>query len=396
MWGAKCLLLALLGSMFIAPSHGVITEQLSSAINNFTLDLLQASFNSTNRGNNTILSPLSLYTVLAMLQQGAGGTTQDELNYALHAQPTSTKEGLKSLIQNLTRSHLPVLLEFANKLFVKSGLIISPDFKNVSVEDFKSGIEVLDFSQAEAAAQIINSWVAEYTHQRIPDIIPSHLLTSSTTLLLLNAVFFSAKWEYPFIQQNTTQNAFYTLGGGIKSVPTMSFSQRPLRADQCSSVNVKFVHLPFNDSEFSMLLVVPDERYGLNNVVNNLPGEKLLSFIKFSGFREVNLELPKFKFENTSELKETLQGMELENIFTDSANLSGICASSIKVTGARQTAQIEVDEHGVETSGGTPIPSDPVGTTGDILEINADHPFIFFIVDNTNKVPLLSGWVGQP
>ncbi|KAJ4431223.1 hypothetical protein ANN_19820 [Periplaneta americana] len=131
------------------------------------------SFNSANRGNNTILAPMSLYTVLAMLQQGAGGTTQDELNYALHAQPTSTKEGLKSIIQNLTRSHLPVLLEFANKLFVKSGLIISPDFKNVSVEDFKSGIEVLDFSQAEAAAQIKNSWVAEYTHQRIPDIIPS-------------------------------------------------------------------------------------------------------------------------------------------------------------------------------------------------------------------------------
>lgn len=400
MWGEKCLLLALLGSMFIASSHGAITEELSSATNNFTLDFLRASFNSASRQNNAILSPLSLYTVLAMVQQGAGGTTQNELNQVLHAQSTSTKEGFKSLIQDLKRSRPTVELQFANKLFLKSGLNILPDFKNVSVEDFQSDIEAVDFSQAEAAAQTINSWVSENTHQRIRDLITSDKITPSTAMLLLNAVFFSGKWDTPFSEGATVQQEFVMLGGETKNAPTMHYSRKILRAGHCSCVNAKFVHLPFEGSEFSMLLVVPDERDGLNNVVNNLPGEKLSSFIKLSDRRYVKLELPKFKFETTSELKDTLQVMGLHDIFTDSANLNGISGGSLKVTDARQKAEIEVDEHGAKASAATAIgisfASALIIPSEELLEIKADHPFLFFIVDNTNKVPLFSGWVGQP
>ncbi|KAJ4431224.1 hypothetical protein ANN_19821 [Periplaneta americana] len=129
------------------------------------------SFNSGNRASNTIISPLSLYSVLAITQQGAGGNTENEVTQVLHAQPTETRVGFRDLINNIKGTHNDTEIEFSNKLFIANGFDILPEFKNMTVEDFKSDIESVDFSQPEAAARTINNWVSQSTHQRIQQLV---------------------------------------------------------------------------------------------------------------------------------------------------------------------------------------------------------------------------------
>ncbi|XP_069676855.1 leukocyte elastase inhibitor-like isoform X1 [Periplaneta americana] len=392
--------LLLLSSALFIPSHGSLTREMSIATNNFAVELLKTSFNSGNRASNTIISPLSLYTVLAITQQGAGGNTENEVTQVLHAQPAETRVGFRDLINNIKDTHNDIQIEFSNKLFIATGFNILPEFKNMTVEDFKSDIESVDFTQPEAAARTINDWVSQSTHQRIQQLVSQESLTPDTALMLLNAVFFSGEWDKIFHTGSTSLKEFHTLSGSSKNVSTMHLYREILHAGHCSHIGAKFVHLLFRDEQYSMLVVVPDEREGLVNVTNNLQGERLYNLTRHQELRYVNLALPKFKFETTSSLNDVLRTMGLSDMFGHSANFSGIAEEALAVSDVRQKAEIEVDEKGAKASAATSVRFYPMSAmyieNTEDLEVKADHPFLFFIVDKANSVPLFSGWSGDP
>ncbi|XP_069676902.1 leukocyte elastase inhibitor-like isoform X2 [Periplaneta americana] len=390
--------LLLLSSALFIPSLGSLTREMSIATNDFAVELLKTSFNSGNRASNTIISPLSLYTVLAITQQGAGGNTENEVTQVLHAQPAETRVGFRDLINNIKGTHNDTEIEFSNKLFIANGFNILPEFKNMTVEVFKSDIESVDFTQPEAAARSINNWVSQSTHQRIQQLVQKGSLTPGTVLMLLNAVFFSGKWDKIFDTTSTRLELFHKLSGSSKLVHTMHQYRKKLYAGHCSHLGAKFVHLLFKDEQYSMLVVVPDEREGLTNVTNNLQGERLYNLTRHQELIHVNLAFPKFKFETTSSLNDVLRTMGLSDMFEHSANFSGIAEEALAVSDVRQKAEIEVDENGAKASAVTSVRLALFAAIriNEVLEIVADHPFLAFIVDRTLSVPIFSAWIGDP
>ncbi|XP_069676942.1 leukocyte elastase inhibitor-like isoform X2 [Periplaneta americana] len=398
MWSASKLLFLVLGSLLLAQGYeGYLSEQSSKTANDFSIDILKTVFNRPNRNDNTVVSPVSLYCVLALLQQGTGGSSLAELTTVLHANSTASREAYYNLTRSLKGEHNSAEVQFANKLFVKNGFEILPEFKNVAVQDFLSDIEAVDFLHANEAAQAINSWVSQNTNQRIPKLVKPDMITANTVLMLLNAVFFSGEWRNQFYPQATENNEFHTLGGAISRVPTMHFT-KDVTAGHNPDIGAKFVTLPFRGNEFSMMLIVPDEIDGLSNVITRLQSEQLTSLMRHDERRRVQLSLPKFKFETTSDFVEILKQLGVSDIFETTADLSGIASGRLVVSHVLQKAEIEVDEKGAKASAATSVginaKSGRVFPNKELLEINADHPFLFFITDDKNKVPLFCGWVG--
>jgi serine protease inhibitor len=64
-----------------------------------------------------------------------------------------------------------VTLEFANGAFLKEGYEVKPQFKDVLEQAFQSTVESVRFSDPPAAAGVINSWVADHTHDKIQNIL---------------------------------------------------------------------------------------------------------------------------------------------------------------------------------------------------------------------------------
>ncbi|KAJ4431221.1 hypothetical protein ANN_19818 [Periplaneta americana] len=295
-------------------------------------NLNQTIFSSEKRQKNTVVSPLSLSTVLSMVQQGSGGNTLKELDQVLHAQPKSTREGFKNLIQELSVGNCSlrtvelsgdledIKLEIANKLYVRTGFDILKSFVNIVKKDFRSDIEDLNFSDAASAADTINSWVSENTHHKIQSLVTKDMITPDTVLMLLNAVYFSGGWYTVFAERNTNMQPFTTLNGNSKDVATMHHYQEILVGGHNSDIGAKYVHLPFSvsayscittyhfqNNQFSMLLIVPDAVDGLKGVLNSLTTQKLVSLIREVDTRYVDLALPKYKFDTTSKLVPTLK-----------------------------------------------------------------------------------------
>ncbi|KAJ9580241.1 hypothetical protein L9F63_004114 [Diploptera punctata] len=362
----------------------------------FTGDLLRAVFSQSNVQQNTVLSPVSLYDVTALLQQGSGGNSLEELTKVLHADAPTTRKRYADLIRSIKADHSETQLEFANKVYIENGFPIQESFRSVAVQDFQAGIENIEFKQAQQAADDINDWVSENTHGRIKDLVKSDSLTPDTAMVLLNAVFFAGNWTYQFEPYGTVDSSFTTLDRQTKSVSMMHLSET-LMAGEIEELNAKFVRLPFRGDEFSMIIVVPNDVDGLSDLIDKLQEDHLASILASAERRNVDLSLPKFKFSTTSKLVPTLQKLGLNDIFTDASNLTGIASSPpLYVSDVTQKADIEVDERGATAAAATSVTGAGSGLPLNVLYIEANHPFMFFIVNDIDFLPIFSGWVGNP
>lgn len=63
-----------------------------------------------------------------------------------------------------------VQLHLANKIYVKSGLEIKPEFKMITKTTFQSEIENLNFSNSAVACEEINNWCEKQTNSRIKNL----------------------------------------------------------------------------------------------------------------------------------------------------------------------------------------------------------------------------------
>lgn len=64
-----------------------------------------------------------------------------------------------------------VTLEFANAAFLKEGYPVKTQFENILEQDFQATIHPTDFNNGPSAANEINLWVANKTHDKIQNLV---------------------------------------------------------------------------------------------------------------------------------------------------------------------------------------------------------------------------------
>ncbi|ETN69679.1 hypothetical protein NECAME_15156 [Necator americanus] len=97
------------------------------------------------------------------------------------------------------------------------------------------------------------------------------------------------------------------------------------------------------------------------------------------------------KIETDFKLKEALMTLGITEMFSDSADLTGIASSPpLKVSDAAHKALIEVDEEGTTAAAATFFKIIPLSLNLEQPKIfTADHPFVFILTKNNN--PLFMG-----
>ena len=149
------------------------TEELIESSNAFGFKLFNEMV--TEQPDSTIIiSPLSVSMALGMTYNGAAGTTRDSMHVALEYGDLTVEEVnavYRNLIDDLTSLDPDVEFQLANSIWCKDGFPIYDDFLNVNRDYFDAEVSNIDFSDPDAAAEIINSWVRENTNGKIEDLI---------------------------------------------------------------------------------------------------------------------------------------------------------------------------------------------------------------------------------
>lgn len=372
-------------------------EAVSHANVNFTVDLYKVL---ANEPGNLFFSPLSIQVVLALVFFGAKGDTAKELERGLHL--TSDKEvtdtGFNVLMHQLNESE-NVLLEIANNVYLRTGYEIKEEFRKTA-DRFLAGVEQLNFAESEQSRKTINDWVETKTHGKIKDIIPQGVLDASTLMVLVNAIYFKGAWMKIFYEDATKPTPFHLLSGTTEDVDMMYLEDHFMYAD-IPELNSQALMLPYKNWRLNMMVLLPKEVNGLQHLERNLEKFELAQILERMERKEVFVYLPKFKMEYSKSLKDTLKTLGIESMFEPSkANFSGIVDGHYVVSEVLHKAFIEVNENGTEAAAATVLiavgASAPLFPPPPPIIFKADHPFIFFIVDDVTRTILFAGRLAAP
>merc|ERR1712012_1466610 len=161
--------------------------------------------------------------------------------------------------------------------------------------------------------------------------------------------------------------------------------------------NTDVIKLPFQDSDISMVLLVPREGASVQKLQNELTGDEL-DFVKQNlEWKGVRLNMPKFKMEYSASLIPALRSLGIKDLF-EQANLSKMAHDSrLYVSEVAHKAFIAVDEDGCEAAAATAvIVGVRSGGLRATLTININRPFMFLIRDEQSDMVLFAGRVENP
>ncbi|MDP3955293.1 MAG: serpin family protein, partial [bacterium] len=269
-----------------------------------------------------------------------------------------------------------------------------PEFLDLLAENYGTGLRVLDFiKETEPSRITINKWVSDQTEERIKDLIPQGAINELTRLVLTNAIYFNAAWQYPFDKQATANGDFYLPGGSNITVPMM---RKTASFGYAEGNGYQAIELPYDGRELSMVILLP-EQGSFDSFEALLSSQKARNIIQEIKYRQVALSMPKFKYESSFGLKKALSSLGMAAAFTPDADFSGMNGKrDLFVHDVLHKAFVSVDEAGTEAAAATAV---IVGTTSmpaEPIEVKIDRPFIFLIRDVETGTVLFIGRVLNP
>ncbi|XP_056188194.1 leukocyte elastase inhibitor-like [Falco biarmicus] len=415
-------------------------DSISRPVTEFCLDL----YNKLNRNaedTNIVFSPMSISVALALVCLGAKNNTAAQIEKVLHVrkaagrmslgsdlesaapemEPERSQEGQSSLpqcnkdgdldhkafqalrlqLQNLGERYV---LTLANNLFIQQGFELQHKFLMCTKELYGAMLQTVDFHGAVDAARIkINAWVESETQGKIKELFAPGVIDAHALLVLVNAIFFKASWEYKFEEQKTVQKDFKLNQNEKKSVQMM-YQKGTFKFGYIEEMGAQVLELPYAQKSLSMIILLPGDKAdgstsGLKQIESTMTYENLMLWAASEHMFETTVEvyLPRFKLEGTFNLNEVLQEMGMTDIFTESkADLSAMSfAKSLVLSNVVHKTYVEVNEEGTTAAAGTGAVI--VRRSLPLTEVfMADHPFLFFIRHNPTNTILFFGKLCSP
>ena len=146
-----------------------------------------------------------------------------------------------------------------------------------------------------------------------------------------------------------------------------------------------------------MIIVLPKipGKQAFDELEEALLGTNIGDLLENTSATKVNVRLPRFKIAETIDLSMLLPMLGVKDVFDAvKADLSGISEQELLVSTAVHKAKVEVDEKGTRAAGSTGVVATPRSLVTP-QEFVADHPFIYFVIDNQSKAILFMGNVQQ-
>lgn len=381
------------------PAATAGAQSTAAAVNAFALDLF-AKLRTTP--GNRCFSPYSIHSALSMTHAGAAGKTAEQLAAALHLTPAA-RAGQNDLHHRLQApGNHGFQLDVANRLWLDRTATVLPAFTATLTQDFLADSQSVNFANASAAADAINTWTNKQTHGRIPAALTPSDIAPLTTFVLTNTLYFSGKWDKPFKKSATAEGDFFPAPGQKTRTMLMSQDEKHAFAQfdaDGATPAFRVLSLNYTCGDLAMLLLLPD--LGRLDALEAALNEKLLnSVVEDLAETKLPVVLPRFTITDSYSLQKLLEEMGVTDAFNaKAADFSGMCPQPLFLTAVIHKTFLEVTEQGTEAAAVTHAGMGG-GGMGELMrsppEFIANHPFLFLIRDKYTGSILFLGRFAKP
>ena len=386
-------------------------RQLVQKNNDFAFRLMRET-RKEKENQSLMLSPLSITYALGMLNNGADGQTQKEINDVLGFGEAGA-EGINRLCRKLL-TEAPTLdeetrIDIANTIFVNSGLgyELQPAFVEKANAFYDAQPESRDFSDGKTR-DVINQWGSDHTQGMIQEVLKEDEFNPLDVSYLLNALYFKGAWTKKFDPANTREESF----NGGKTVKMMHMPLIPMERYNYTYYDgeeflyaendlYQAISLPYGLGAYQMTVFLPREGKTVGDVLEQMDGN--WSFwssrheFSFRGMAFVDLKLPCFETNFQVNLKPVMSALGMPTAFTPAAEFPHFCnEKDVFIELMKQVSKIKVNEEGSEAAAITVIGvTTGMGPTH-YATFHATRPFLYVISEqSTGAIFFIGQYMGD-
>ena len=361
---------------------------LETDTKDFAVNLFRAA---AKEGENTLVSPLSVLTALAMAANGAEGESLTQMETTLGG----TREDLNDWLGGFQDDDQ---LKQANGIWVKNDRKFDPneDFLTTVQKVYDAVLNEAPFD--ETTREEINGWVREETDGMIDGIIDE--IPQEAIMYLINALSFEAAWENPY-EEHQVQNGIFTTEDGRELDVEMMYGTA---CDYLRTENATGFRQWYENEDYAFVALLPNEGVTVAELVDSLTGEELFRLLEKPESDVVQTAIPKFEAESDFELSEMLRDMGMDKVFDDTlANFSGLGtyeSRNIYISRVLHKTSIQVAEQGTKAGAATAVEiayaTGAYGPAEEPTTVYLDRPFVYMIVEKQSGIPLFMGTCMEP
>ena len=360
----------------------VLDVSNDTAMADFAVNLFQKT---TVDGENTLLSPLSVMSALAMTANGADGDTLAQMEAAMGMDVSE----LTSALHNYRNSQTDQL-KLANSIWFNESsiLTVKEEFLQTNANHFKA--DLFEAPMNDHTLKAINNWVDEKTDGMIPEILDE--IPVDAMMYLVNALAFEAEWPEVYLETSIEEATFTREDGTEQAVELMHSSEYQYIEDELATGFIK----PYKGGDYAFVALLPKEGVTVSEYVNSLTGEHLLEMLRNPADTKVFAAIPKFESEYSTDMAQVLKEMGMPDAFdvnkADFSRMGSCEAGNLYIGRVLHKTAITVAEQGTKAGAATVVEM-MCGSAliPDPKEVTLDRPFVYMLIDCRQNIPFFIG-----
>lgn len=356
-----------------------LSKEDSNKVNEAYFKLVKEIYSD---GENLIFSPTSLYVALSMLSEGAVDVSYLELaSYLGINSLDEVRQINKAIVNNNDYNNDKGTARLGNSFwFDENQTKFNKEYLDILNEYYLAegySVNLKDVNDIEKIAKWINDKTNNFLNVKKEDFWSEEKEVAS---YLINTIYFNNPWKVEFNKNYSYNDTFY----GVNEVKTI-FMRHTVESSFFNGEGYISFYDYFENGN-KVCYVLPDEGESLSDYICINP------FLNEYESATINLNVPKFKYQQKYSLVNPLKKLGVNSIFNSGLDKMG---ENLYVSDITQIAGIEFSEKGVEAAAVTII-EDLVESVGPELYLNIklNRPFIYYIVDNNDTI-LFSGVINN-
>lgn len=376
------------------------TSVLAELLNSLGLRMYQA-LSTTQKGSNTLISPINSFGSLVTFYLGASKRTAIPYQQLLGLHKDTDREDCVSLVDG---HKVLKTLQSINSLvdgptdeidtrvwaFTRQDVKLAEDFVR-GTQDFSdtSFIRAVDFSKSQEAEVQVNSFMEKTSGGKVKGLFKD--LSPDSDLLFVSSVQFKGNWKTAFQPEKTSMQDFKVDEKTTVSVPLMTHTgqYRYLndKGRRCTVVKLALSKRAY------MLLVLPHEGASLSHIEAQLRSDVISGWYQHLKEGLLELSLPKFSMTALTDLRVLLTDMAVEiekRLLGSEADFGRLSSKKpFRIDKVYNKVVFEMSEEGAESE-------DKNQEEGVPLPMIVNRPFFFSIVEGNSNAILMLGKVTNP
>ena len=357
-------------------------RQLVERNNDFAFNL----FREARSDRSQVLSPLSITYALGMLNNGAAGQTQQEINQVLGFEDADAMNNFcRKMLTESSDVDKNTKVMIGNMIFVNHENQLQAPFVQKAQDFYDATPESRDFGDGKTM-DVINQWASDHTEGMIDKILSPSEFDEDAVSYLLNAIYFKGAWKNKFLKRNTLEEVF-------KSGEKVQMMYQQDKFEYTENELFQAVRLPYGNGGYYMDFFLPREDKSLDDLLAQLKGSDL----HFNGkMWKVDLKLPRFETNTNVNLKPIMIALGMPTAFDrENAEFPYFCNQPIFIDKMKQVAKIKLDEEGTEATAVTSDELIPMDASN-IARFYANRPFLYIISEqSTGAIFFIGQFMGD-